>query len=100
MWINVLVLLIAALAGGLLAFKFRSTKRFPFDLALTFAGAYLFAITIVHVIPELFTASTSPATAGIAASTASLPSLSYMNAAPSKRSVVPFTTFSMSSEPR
>ena len=65
MWINVLVLLIAALAGGLLAFKFRSTKRFPFDLALTFAGAYLFAITIVHVIPELFTASTSPATAGI-----------------------------------
>ena len=48
MWINIFVLLIAALAGGLLAYKFRTTEKFRFELALTFAGAYLFAITIVH----------------------------------------------------
>ncbi len=65
MWINILVLLIAALAGGLMAYKFRSTEKFPFDLALVFAGAYLFSITIVHVIPELFTSTKAPVTAGI-----------------------------------
>lgn len=65
MWFNIVVLLIAALFGGLLAYKFRSTDKISFDLVLTFAGAYLFGITIVHVIPELFTSTSSPVTAGI-----------------------------------
>ena len=65
MWFNIIILLIAALFGGLLAYKFRSTDKFSFDLVLTFAGAYLFGITIVHVIPELFSTTSSPVTAGI-----------------------------------
>jgi len=65
MWLNVIVLLVAALFGGLLAFRFRTSKKFSFDHILTFAGAYLFAITIVHVMPELFSEASSPAKAGI-----------------------------------
>lgn len=65
MWFNIVVLLVAALFGGLLAYKFRSTDKISFDLILTFAGAYLFGITIVHVIPELFSSTSSPVTAGI-----------------------------------
>ena len=65
MWLNIGVLLVAALFGGLLAYRFKSTEKVSFDLALTFAGAYLFGITVVHVIPELFTSSTAPVRAGI-----------------------------------
>jgi len=65
MWINIFSLLFAALFGGLLAFRFKTSKRFSFTHVLTFAGAYLFAITIVHVIPELFSQTTSPIKAGI-----------------------------------
>jgi zinc transporter ZupT len=65
MWINISVLLGAAFLGGLLAFRFRTSKNFSFDHILTFAGAYLFAITVVHVIPELFSETSSPLKAGI-----------------------------------
>jgi len=65
MWLNISVLLLAALLGGVLAYRFRSANKFSFDLALTFAGAYLFGITVVHVIPELFISTTSPMRAGI-----------------------------------
>ena len=65
MWFNIIVLLIAAFFGGFLAYKFKSAEKFSFDLILTFAGAYLFGITLVHIIPELFTSTTSPMRAGI-----------------------------------
>ena len=65
MLFNIIILLVSALFGGLLAYKFRSTNKISFDLVLTFAGSYLFGITIVHVIPELFSSSNSPVTAGI-----------------------------------
>ena len=65
MWFNITILLFAALFGGALAFRFKTTDKFSFDLALTFAGSYLFGITIIHVIPELFTTTSSPFRAGI-----------------------------------
>jgi len=65
MWFNIGVLLIAALFGGSLAYKFKTTDKFSFDLALTFAGSYLFGITIIHIVPELFTTTSSPFRAGI-----------------------------------
>ena len=65
MWFNIGVLIISALFGGLLSLKFKSSKKYSFDMVLTFAGAYLFAITITHVIPELFTSTSSPLKAGI-----------------------------------
>ena len=65
MWFNIIVLLIAAFFGGLLSYRFKSAEKFSFDLILTFAGSYLFGITIVHIIPELFTSASSPVKAGI-----------------------------------
>ena len=65
MWFNIVILLISAIFGGLLAYKFKSTDKISFDLVLTFAGSYLFGITIVHVIPELFSSTNSPVTVGI-----------------------------------
>lgn len=65
MWFNISILFFAAILGGALAFRFRSLEKFSFDLPLIFAGAYLFGITVVHVIPELFATTTSPVRAGI-----------------------------------
>ena len=65
MEINIIVLFITALFGGLIAYKFRGSDKFPFKLTLTFAGAYLFAITIIHVLPELFITTTYPALVGV-----------------------------------
>lgn len=48
-----------------MAYRFRKLEKFSFDLPLIFAGAYLFGITVVHIIPELFTTTVSPIRAGI-----------------------------------
>ena len=65
MWFNISVLLVSAIFGGLLSLKFRQSEKYSFKMVLTFAGAYLFAITVTHVIPELFTSTSSPLVAGI-----------------------------------
>ncbi|MEN8248261.1 MAG: ZIP family metal transporter [Bacteroidota bacterium] len=65
MWINIGVLFAVAIFGGLMAFRFKLEDKSNFNLALTFSGAYLFGITLVHIIPELFTHSHSPFKAGI-----------------------------------
>ncbi len=65
MWFTIGILVLSALAGGLLAFCFRESKKLSFTRILTFAGAYLFAITLVHVIPGLFAETTAPLTTGV-----------------------------------
>lgn len=65
MWFNISVLLVSAIFGGLLSLKFRKSEKFSFRMVLTFAGAYLFAITVTHVIPELFTSTSAPLKIGI-----------------------------------
>ena len=65
MWFNITILFVAAITGGALAYYYRSMEKFSFDLPLIFAGAYLFGITIVHVLPELFATTTLPLRAGI-----------------------------------
>ena len=65
MLVNSLILFFAVFLGGVLAYRVRSMAKYSFDLPLLFAGAYLFGITIVHVIPELFESTTSPLRAGI-----------------------------------
>lgn len=62
---NSLILFFAALLGGVLAYRYRSMAKFSFDLPLIFAGAYLFGITVVHVIPELFAETINPVRAGV-----------------------------------
>lgn len=57
MIINLVILLGSAILGGVLAFFYSEKKRVDYSLVLAFSGAYLFSITITHILPELFTSS-------------------------------------------
>ena len=59
------VLLLFSLAGGSLAFLSPKIAPKSYKLALVFSGAYLFGITIVHILPELFIQSESPERIGL-----------------------------------
>jgi len=65
MVVNFLVLLFFSLGGGLLAFLSPKVSSATYRLALVFSGAYLFGITIVHILPELFIQSPEPGFVGI-----------------------------------
>src|SRR5690606_15446184 len=54
MGINFLFLFLTAMISGSLVFFAPAFKDRFFKLALVFAGSYLFSITILHIIPELF----------------------------------------------
>src|SRR5689334_18611254 len=49
-----LLLFSVALLGGLAAFSQPKANSRFYKLSLVFAGAYLFAVTIIHILPELF----------------------------------------------
>lgn len=49
-----LVLFFAPLLSGLLVYLLPDYKKTRFRLLLVFAGAYLFAITVSHILPELY----------------------------------------------
>ncbi|GGF33975.1 ZIP family metal transporter [Echinicola rosea] len=51
---NILVLFLSALLSGLLAVAMPSWKEKNFKMILVFAGSYLFSITVLHILPELF----------------------------------------------
>ncbi len=65
MWINIIILFVTAVLGGLLAYRLKLERQRIFPLVLTFAGAYLFAITLVHVLPELFSVTHTPFLMGV-----------------------------------
>ena len=48
------LLFASALFGGLAIFLFKSDNTQRLKLILSFSGAYLFAITILHLIPEVY----------------------------------------------
>lgn len=54
MTIKLLVLFLAPLLSGLLIFLVPKGKSTNFKMLLVFAGAYLFAITVTHILPELY----------------------------------------------
>nr|WP_287936184.1 zinc permease [Algoriphagus sp.] len=54
MGINFLLLFLTAMVAGLLVFFAPVFRDKYFKLVLVFAGSYLFSITILHIIPELF----------------------------------------------
>ena len=64
MFWTVTTLIISTLAGGLAFKAFPSLSR-NIRLPLVFAGSYLLAITIIHIIPELFTVSPNPRQVGL-----------------------------------
>jgi len=51
---KLLVLFFCALLGGLSIFLVRSDKSQLLKLILSFSGAYLFAITVLHLIPDAY----------------------------------------------
>lgn len=51
---KLLLLFFAAFGGGLAIFMVKSDKSNILKLVLSFSGAYLFAITVLHLIPEAY----------------------------------------------
>jgi zinc transporter ZupT len=49
-----LLLFSVAVLGGLIAFSKPKVNGGYYKLSLVFAGAYLFSITVIHILPELF----------------------------------------------
>jgi len=54
MTLKLSVLLLTPLVSGLLIFLVGNFRLTNFKLLLVFAGAYLFGITVVHILPELY----------------------------------------------
>lgn len=65
MLFNLLVLFFVALLAGLSALLIPEIKDKKYKLVLVFAGAYLFAVTIIHILPELFGRATDPTKIGL-----------------------------------
>lgn len=53
MLISAIVILLSALVSGLLMLVFRVPRK-PLRLLLAFSGAFLFALSLLHLIPELY----------------------------------------------
>lgn len=54
MTLKLLVLFLTPLLAGLVVYLVPSAKGNNFKLLLVFAGSYLFAITVTHILPELY----------------------------------------------
>jgi zinc and cadmium transporter len=65
MVINFIILFVTALVAGSLAYFIPNWKEKHFKLVLVFAGSYLFAITVIHILPELFSSSENPSQIGL-----------------------------------
>jgi zinc and cadmium transporter len=56
MVLKMIILFLSAILGGLAYFFFPKFDQNKFSNILVFAGSYLFAITIVHILPEVYSA--------------------------------------------
>ncbi len=54
MTLKLLVLFFTPLVAGLMVYLVPTAKGNTFKLLLVFAGSYLFAITVTHILPELY----------------------------------------------
>ena len=64
MFLIITTLILSTLAGGLAIYVFPSLSK-NLRLPLIFAGSYLFAITVIHIIPELYSISPDPSRIGL-----------------------------------
>lgn len=62
---NIIILFVSAFLGGLAVFFIPKIRESYFKLILVFGGSYLFSITILHIIPELFVGSVPPGQIGL-----------------------------------
>jgi zinc and cadmium transporter len=51
---KVLILFLSASCGGLAVFLFKGDNHKMLKLVLSFSGAYLFGITVLHLIPDAY----------------------------------------------
>src|ERR1700759_1546008 len=51
---KVIVLFLGAFTGGIAVFLFRGDNHKMLKLVLSFSGAYLFGITVLHLIPDAY----------------------------------------------
>ena len=51
---SIIILFLSALSGGILGFILSTFNQVRFKFFLVFAGSYLFSITVIHILPELF----------------------------------------------
>ncbi|NJN42288.1 MAG: ZIP family metal transporter [Flammeovirgaceae bacterium] len=65
MYSSILILFTVAFSAGLFALYLPKTSTGLYKLALVFAGSYLFSITIVHILPELFFQDINPGVLGV-----------------------------------
>jgi len=54
MTLKLIILFFTPLISGLMVYLVPSAKGSNFKLLLVFAGSYLFAITVTHILPELY----------------------------------------------
>ena len=63
MLVYIAILIVATLGTGILALRMNQGRGLQFFLV--FSGAYLFSITIVHLLPEVFESPLQPVFAGV-----------------------------------
>lgn len=54
MWFNFISLFVFTFLAGAAVFIFPKLDKNKFKVILSFSGAYLFAVTVVHILPEIF----------------------------------------------
>ena len=65
MWINVAILFLSAVIPGLVVMRFAKVNEKSLKFFLIFAGAYLFSMTVIHLIPDLFLSEADPFELGL-----------------------------------
>jgi zinc and cadmium transporter len=63
--INSAILFLTALAGGSAFLFFPGLQKVNFRNIMMFAGSYLFSITIIHILPEVYSGFPEPAIIGV-----------------------------------
>lgn len=62
---NIIVIFLCSFLGGISVFFFKNISQKYFKLILSFSGAYLFSITVIHILPELFHENEKPVLTGV-----------------------------------
>ena len=65
MWINLVILFLSVMLPGLAMLRFAKINERSMQFFLVFAGAYLFSMTVIHLIPDLFMSEVDPFNLGI-----------------------------------
>ena len=56
--LTIILLIMSVITGGVIVDFFRIKRGRKMQVLLTFSGAYLLAVSVIHLIPEIFTSTT------------------------------------------